>query len=82
MNPPKIVIMTIKGNETAITEYTGDETREVVLAFVEQERQTGFAAAYRYTGSADSTGMPMYREMGGPDSRPIPTEAVTLADSE
>ena len=79
MNPPKIVIMTVKGSETAITEYTGDDSREAVLAFVEQERQAGFAAAYRYTGSTDSTGMPMYREMGGADLRPIPTDAVTLA---
>ncbi len=78
-NPPKIVIMTVKGSETAITEYSGDDSREAVLSFVEQERQAGFAAAYRYTGSADSTGMPMYREMGGEDLRPIPTEAVTLA---
>lgn len=79
MNPPKIVIMTVKGSETSITEYTGDDSREVVLAYVEQERKAGFAAAYRYTGSADSTGMPMYREMGGTDLRPIPTEAVTRA---
>ena len=78
-NPPKIVIMTVKGSETAITEYSGDDSREAVLSFVEQERQAGFAAAYRYTGSADSTGMPMYREMGGEDLRPIPTEAVTRA---
>jgi len=79
MSPPKIVIMTVKGSETAITEYTGDESREAVLAFVEEERKAGFATAYRYSGAADSTGMPMYREMGGTDSRPIPTEAVTLA---
>lgn len=79
MSPPKIVIMSVQGSSMAITEYAGDESREAVLAYVEQMRDCGYATAYRYTGSSDSTGLPVYREMGGDDVRPIPPEAVTPA---